>query len=142
MAPYHKQDDAFYDEGIETPAALTQMARDGVQAVQDWQTSEIHQLRDDIEDATTARELAEAEIDDALDIAEKWEHKYKTETATAIRKADEQNHKLRDKVCIFVDLFEEYEKMLDIYVHRTGVKLTTTNLKKILELKQKGDLIP
>lgn len=106
-----------------------------------WRVVEIDQLRDDAEEATIRAEEAE-------ESADAWHRKYeiieddmRKLKVTARHQADAKNLKLRDKLCIMIDLMEEYENMLDMYVHRTGVRLTTNNLKRILELKKKGELI-
>jgi cell division septum initiation protein DivIVA len=107
----------------------------------DWAIEEIDQLRDDVATLETQVDQAEAEAD-------KWHHQYliaqqsrDSIVADEKAKANEMNSKLKDKMVIMIDLMDEYENMLDTYVARTGVKLMTNNLQKILELKQKGELI-
>jgi hypothetical protein len=107
-----------------------------------WQAEEIDQLRADLEEAEVRADLAD-------ETAEKWYGKWEMDKLTlkqavqeAQRQASELNLHLRDKMMIYLDLVNEYEKALDTYVVHTGVKLTTNNLKRILELKAKGDIIP
>ena len=106
-----------------------------------WFINEVRQLRDDIESAEVDKLAAIEEAEDYLTLAEQWEAKYKHVVHTAKQEAMATNSKLSEKICVLIDLSKEYETMLDMYVHRTGVKLTNNNLERILKLKQKGDLI-
>ena len=106
-----------------------------------WASGELEQLRDDIESAEVDKLAAIEEAEDYLTLAEQWEAKYKHVVHTAKQEAEAMNSKLSEKICVLIDLSKEYETMLDMYVHRTGVKLTNNNLERILKLKQKGDLI-
>ena len=106
-----------------------------------WASGELEQLRDDIESAEVDKLAAIEEAEDYLTLAEQWEAKYKHVLHTAKQEAEAMNFKLSEKICVLIDLSKEYETMLDMYVHRTGVKLTNNNLERILKLKQKGDLI-
>jgi hypothetical protein len=118
------------------------LAKEGTRQVDAWSTSELSQLRDDLEDSEVRRDAAETSADQWYRKHEAMEQSLSDKLREAQVQGQEDNLKLRDKIVVFMDLFQEYENIIDMYVHHTGVKLTTNNLKKILELKQKGDIIP
>jgi len=73
---------------------------------------QIDQLRDDLEDAETERDLKEAEAD-------KWYEAYERKSSQcnkikfeAMQKAEDMNTDLRDKALIYLSLINEYELYL------------------------------
>jgi hypothetical protein len=106
-----------------------------------WAAVEIDELRAEVEELECSRDAAEESADNWYNKFEDIQHRMQGAVANERIKGEEMNLALRDKSMIYLSLINEYEELLDFYVARTGVKVMTDNLKRILNLKQRGGLI-
>jgi hypothetical protein len=102
-----------------------------------WPGIEIDQLRDDVEEATVARESAEIKEAQAKAGGAAARANYSSLKKEFESRIVEKHGTLLLKSMIYLDLIAEYETIVHQYAGYNGVKLSTTKIK---HLRKRGGL--
>jgi hypothetical protein len=108
-----------------------------VQDTSTWQADEIDQLRADLEESEGAIAALETESYNWYESYEKSSEELRHLKDSFQDKLNEENMALRDKSMIYLSLINEFEDLIDSMM----VKVPTDRLRRILNLKKRGEMI-
>jgi len=103
---------------------------------QQWDEYELTNLRHELEDEIARNEELEEQIDEACQDANKWQTRHTILKRSVDMREQDENHRLSNQCMIYLNLVEEYQKVLLSYA---GPGQIITN-NEIRRLEREGGL--